>query len=123
VLRNKAGQKGEIVSVTPGQTVRQALRLMQLHDISQVPVMDGANCVGSVLDYSMSARALEDPKVLDSTVSQVMDAPFPMVEDHQPAESVAKVLSKSNPAVLVRSNGRVTGIVTRSDLLSYLMSR
>ena len=56
-------------------------------------------------------------------VSQVMDAPFPMVEDHQPAESVAKVLSKSNPAVLVRSNGKVTGIVTRSDLLSYLMSR
>ena len=123
VLRNKAGQKGEIVSVSPGQTVRQALRLMQLHDISQLPVMDGANCVGSVIDFSMSARALEDAKVLDATVSQVMDAPFPMVEDHQPAESVAKVLSKANPAVLVRSNGRVTGIVTRSDLLSYLMSR
>jgi cystathionine beta-synthase len=123
VLRGKSDQKGEIVSVTPGQTVRQALRLMQLHDISQLPVMDGANCVGSVMDWSMSARALEDPKLLDATLSQVMDAPFPMVEDHQPAESVAKVLSKSNPAVLVRSNGKVTGIVTRSDLLSYLMSR
>jgi len=123
VLRNKADQKGEIVSVTPGQTVRQALRLMQLHDISQLPVMDNGNCVGSVIDYSMSARALEDSKILDATVSQVMDAPFPMVEDHQPAEAVAKVLSKANPAVLVRSNGRVTGIVTRSDLLSYLMSR
>jgi cystathionine beta-synthase len=123
VLRNKADQKGDIISVTPGQTVRQALRLMQLHDISQLPVMDNGNCVGSVIDYSMSARALEDSKVLDATVSQVMDAPFPMVEDHQPAEAVAKVLSKANPAVLVRSNGRVTGIVTRSDLLSYLMSR
>jgi cystathionine beta-synthase len=123
VLRGKSDQKGDIVSVTPGQTVRQALRLMQLHDISQLPVMDGANCVGSVMDWSMSARALEDPKLLDATLSQVMDAPFPMVEDHQPAESVAKVLSKSNPAVLVRSNGKVTGIVTRSDLLSYLMSR
>ena len=123
VLRNKPDQANGIVSVTPGQTVRQALRLMQLHDISQVPVMDGANCVGSVIDFSMSARALEDAKVLDATVSQVMDAPFPMVEDYQPAESVAKVLSKANPAVLVRSNGKVTGIVTRSDLLSYLMSR
>jgi cystathionine beta-synthase len=123
VLRNKSEQKGDIISVTPGQTVRQALRLMQLHDISQLPVMDNGNCVGSVLDYAMSARALEDSKVLDATVSQVMEAPFPMVEDHQPAEAVAKVLSKANPAVLVRSNGRVTGIVTRSDLLSYLMSR
>jgi len=123
VLRGKSDQKVEIISVTPGQTVRQALRLMQLHDISQAPVMDSGNCVGSIVEASMSARALEDPKLLDATLSQVMDAPFPMVEDHQPAESVAKVLSKSNPAVLVRSNGKVTGIVTRSDLLSYLMSR
>jgi predicted transcriptional regulator len=52
-----------------------------------------------------------------------MDPPFPTVEDGQAADTVAKLLSKSNPAVLVRTNGKVTGIVTRSDLLSYLMSR
>jgi cystathionine beta-synthase len=123
VLRNKPDHKGDIVSLTGGQTVRQALRLMHLHDVSQLPVMDGANCIGSVSDWSLSAKSLEDSKLLDVTVSQIMDAPFPTVDDQQTAESVAKLLSKSNPAVLVRSNGRVTGIVTRSDLLSYLMSR
>ncbi|MGH7678230.1 MAG: pyridoxal-phosphate dependent enzyme, partial [Gemmatimonadaceae bacterium] len=123
VLLNKPDHKGDIVSVTAGQTVRQALRLMRLHDVSQLPVMDGANCVGSVSDWSLSARSLEDTKLLDVTLSEVMDAPFPTVDDQQAAETVAKVLSKSNPAVLVRTNGRVTGIVTRSDLLSYLMSR
>jgi cystathionine beta-synthase len=123
VLRGKSDAKAEVVAVTPGQTVRQALRLMQLHDVSQLPVMDGPDCVGSVSDWSLSARALEDAKLLDATVSQVMDAPFPVVDDHQSADSVARVLSKSNPAVLVRSNGQVTGIITRSDLLSYLMSR
>ncbi len=123
VLRSKPDQKTDIVSVAPGQTVRQALRLMQQHDVSQLPVIDNANCVGSVSDWSLSARGLEDAKLLDVTVSQVMDAPFPTVEDHQPADSVARLLSKSNPAVLVRTNGLLTGIVTRSDLLSYLMSR
>lgn len=123
VLRNKPDQKGDIVAVTGGQTVRQALRLMHLHDVSQLPVMDGSNCVGSVSDWSLSAKSLADTKLLDATVSQVMDGPFPVVDDQQTAESVAKLLSKSTPAVLVRSNGRVTGIVTRSDLLSYLMSR
>jgi len=123
VLRNKPDHKGDIVSVTGGQTVRQALRLMHLHDVSQLPVMDGANCVGSVSDWSLSARSLEDTKLLDVTLSEVMDAPFPMVDEQQTADSVAKLLSKSNPAVLVRTNGKVTGIVTRSDLLSYLMSR
>ena len=123
VLRSKPDHKGDIVSVTGGQTVRQALRLMHLHDVSQLPVMDGSNCVGSVSDWSLSARSLEDTKLLDVTLSEVMDAPFPVVDDQQTAESVAKLLSKSNPAVLVRTNGKVTGIVTRSDLLSYMMSR
>jgi cystathionine beta-synthase len=112
-----------IVSVTPGATVRQALRLMSLHDVSQLPVMDGSNCVGSVSDWSLSAKSLDDTKLLDATVGQIMDAPFPMVEISQPVDAVAKLLSKSNPAVLVRSNGAVQGIVTRSDMLNYLMAR
>jgi cystathionine beta-synthase len=38
-------------------------------------------------------------------------------------DSVAKLMSKSNPAVLVRKDGKVAGIVTRSDMLGYLMGR
>jgi cystathionine beta-synthase len=117
------GKTPIVVSVTPGATVRQALRLMALHDVSQLPVMDGANCVGSVSDWSLSAKSLDDTKVLDATVSQVMDGPFPIVDIDQPVDSVAKLLSKSNPAVLVRSKGLVQAIVTRSDMLNYLMAR
>ncbi|HEY9225054.1 MAG TPA: cystathionine beta-synthase [Gemmatimonadaceae bacterium] len=121
--RRAEGDTPTIVSVAPGTTVRQALRLMSLHDVSQLPVMDGANCVGSVSDWSLSAKSLEDTKLLDATVGQVMDGPFPIVEMTQPVDAVAKLLSKSNPAVLVRSNGTVQGIVTRSDMLNYLMAR
>ena len=126
VLSGKKRDEGEtptIVSVTAGATVRQALRLMSQHDVSQLPVMDGASCVGSVSDWSLSARSLEDTKLLDTTVGQVMDAPFPVVDGAQPVDNVAKLLSKSNPAVLVRENGSVHGIVTRSDMLNYLMAR
>jgi len=117
------GKTPIVVSVTPGATVRQALRLMALHDVSQLPVMDGANCVGSVSDWSLSAKSLDDTKLLDATVSQVMDGPFPIVDIDQAVDSVAKLLSKSDPAVLVRSNGLVQAIVTRSDMLNYLMAR
>ncbi len=123
VLSAKDQSAPMIVSVAPGALVRQALNLMSLHDVSQLPVMDGANCVGSVADWSLSARSLENTKLLDATVSEVMDPPFPVVDAGMPADSVAKLLSKSNPAVLVRANGHVEGIVTRSDLLAYLMAR
>jgi cystathionine beta-synthase len=123
VLSAKPPTDHPVVSVAPGTTVRQALRLMSLHDVSQLPIMEEANCVGSVSDWSLSAKSLENTKLLDATVSEVMDPPFPMVDSEQPVDAIAKLLSKSNPAVLVRSNGRVLGIVTRSDMLSYLMAR
>ena len=123
VLGAKEGSAPVIVSVAPGATVRQALRLMNLHDVSQLPVMDGTTCVGSVSDWSMSAKSLENPKVLDQTVSDVMDAPFPVVEAAHAAESIVKLLSKSSPAVLVQEHGQIQGIVTRSDMLSFMMAR
>ena len=123
VLARKESDAPEVVSTTPGAPVRQALGLMSLHDISQLPVMDGQNCVGSVSDWSLSQKGLENPKLLDATVSEVMDSPFPVIERDQPVESVVKLLSKSNPAVLVRNDGRIDGIVTRSDMLHYMMSR
>ena len=121
VLGAKTGDAPAMVSVAPGSTVRQALGLMHQHDVSQLPVMDGSNCVGSVSDWALSAKSLENSKLLDATVSDIMDPPFPSVEAGQPVESVAKLLSKSNPAVLVRRNGTMQGIVTRSDLLQFLM--
>jgi cystathionine beta-synthase len=96
---------------------------MNLHDVSQLPVMDGTTCVGSVSDWSMSAKSLENPKVLDQTVSDVMDAPFPVVEAAHAADSIVKLLSKSSPAVLVQEHGQIQGIVTRSDMLSFMMAR
>ncbi len=123
VLGRKESETSGVVGTSPGATVRQALGLMTLHDVSQLPVMEDQNCVGSVTDSSLSQKSLENPKILDVTVSEVMDSPFPMISGDQPVDSVVKLLSKSNPAVLVRSNGRVEGIVTRSDMLHYMMSR
>lgn len=123
VLGSKDASAPAIVSVTPGATVRQAIRLMALHNVSQVPVMDGTVCVGSVAESQLTSRSLADAKVLDQTVSDVMDQPFPVVEAEAPVDSVAKLLSKSNRAVLMRKDGVVQGIVTRYDVLEHLMHR
>ncbi len=123
LLTRKDGDTPSVVSIASGATVRQALRLMTLHDVSQLPVMDGDSCVGSVSDWSLSAKSLENTKLLDATMSDIMEAPFPVVESTQSVDAIAKLLSKANPAVLVRSGGRLAGIVTRSDVLQVMMAR
>ena len=123
LLAVKGGDIPALVSAAPGQSVRQALGLMRLHDVSQLPVMDAGNCVGSVSESVLSVRSLEDTKVLERTVSDVMDSPFPLVDAATPADAAVKMLGRNNPAVLVREHGMVQGILTRSDLLQFLMAR
>jgi len=123
VTEKQQGAPAGIISVAPTATVRQAMGQMSLHNVSQLPVMDAGNCVGSVSENALSARALEDVKLLDKPVSDAMDSPFPVVDAGQSFDSVVKLLSKSNPAVLVRQDGSVLGIVTRGDMLYHLMAR
>ncbi|HEY7898687.1 MAG: pyridoxal-phosphate dependent enzyme [Gemmatimonadales bacterium] len=126
-LRDMLGRKDAsapaIVSVAPAAGVRQALNLMALHDVSQLPVMDGDECVGSVVEATLSQRGLETPALLEATVREVMDAPFPSLASDDAIEFAIKLLSKSTPAVLVLEHGHVEGIVTRSDMLRFMMGR
>jgi cystathionine beta-synthase len=123
LLTLKPGDVPGLVSVAPGSTVRQALRLMRLHDVSQLAVMDAGSCVGVVIEGELSTRALEDTKLLEAAVSTVMDPPLPIVDRETSLDHVTRLLAKANPAVLVRNAGQVEGILTRSDVLHYMMSR
>jgi cystathionine beta-synthase len=114
------GAPPSLVHVTPSATVRQALNLMSTYNVSQLPVMDGQDEVGAVSEQSLMAKALENGKVLDRPVSDVMDAPFPVIDGDMPAERLAAMLSRETPAALVRRDGTITGIVTRYDLLHQL---
>jgi predicted transcriptional regulator len=87
-----------IVSVTPTGNVRQALNLMSTWGVSQIPVIDGKDCVGSLSEGPLMARALEDGKVLDRPVSEVIGAPFPVVDADVPLDRLVSLLSKVTPA-------------------------
>jgi len=68
------------------------------------------------------ARAIGQPKILDSAVRDIMDPPFPVVDSESPVALLTTLLSRTTPAALVRGgrNGKVLGIVTRYDLLHQL---
>jgi len=126
-LRDLLVHKGEgtpsLVSATPGMLVRQAIGLMKLHNVSQLPVMESGACVGTVTEHDLVSRGLESTAFLDATVGEIMDEPMPEVNGAETVDAITKVLSRSKPAVLVRTDGNLDGIVTRSDMLAFLMAR
>src|SRR5262252_3307553 len=114
-LKTHAG-KPRLVCVAPDTTVGDAPDLMSSHGLSQVPVLDGGRSVGSVRDNRVMAQLMDNRELLQAQVTQVMDAPFPVVNENVDVAR-AKQYLKDSPAVLVEEYGRIVGIVTRHDVL------
>ena len=119
-LLDKNGEAPALVAVPTTTPVRQALSTMNVHNISQLPVLQDGDCVGSVAESTLMARVIEDPSLMDRPVEALMDAPFPVVDEHLDAHALARFLTRENPAVLVRSGAEVVGIVTRYDMVRFL---
>lgn len=121
MMETKGGEvPRNVVSVDPGTPVRRALTFITSQNISQLPVIAEGDCVGHVSEATLMARVLEDPTVLDRSVQELMDPPLPVIDEHAPLEAVTRLLTRHNPAVLVRRNGALSGIITRFDVLAYL---
>jgi cystathionine beta-synthase len=109
-----------LVRVTPQTTVRDALALITANDISQLPVCEDETCVGVVAEATLMARVIEDPAILEQSVAALMDAALPEVDVQAPLAGVGRLLGRQTPAVLVRDDARLIGIITRYDVVRYL---
>jgi cystathionine beta-synthase len=128
VLGAKGGDLPSLITVDAHDKVRQAVDTLQLHGISQAPVVregDGSDVsrfVGSIRDRELLERVFRDPDALQADVAEVMAPPVPIVEWDDAVEVVFSVLEQA-PAALVSKEGQVLGVVTRSDLLEFLAHR
>jgi cystathionine beta-synthase len=128
VLARKAADLPGLVHVHPDETVRDVIAIMREFEVSQVPVVRAeppikmAEVAGSVGERELMARAFADPSVLDRPVAEMMSAPLPTVGKGEPVEHLVTDLEAAT-AVLVLEGGQPIGILTRSDLLSFLTGR
>jgi len=120
ILNGKRHDAPALVTIAPAATARQALNLMSTYDVSQLPVVEGADCVGAVSEGTLTARALSDGAILERPVREVMESPYPVVDDGLPLESLTALLAREAPAALIRRNGQLAGIVTRYDVLHHV---
>jgi cystathionine beta-synthase len=110
-----------LVSVTPAAAVRQALNLMRTWNVSQLPVLEDGQCVGSLVDGPLMAQALSQPALLERPVREIMDHPLPVVDAALPYDRLAPLLTRESPAALVRKGSELIGIVSRFDVLEQMI--
>ncbi len=123
ILRRKEQVLPGLVSIESGGTVREAVDRMRTYDISQLPVIDRGRLVGSVQEDELLAKLLQDPSLNTAPVAKVMAEPFPLVDPGSDLEQVYRLLLRGSRAVLVGTEAKIEGIVTRIDVIEYLAER
>ncbi|MEP7075312.1 MAG: pyridoxal-phosphate dependent enzyme [Acidobacteriota bacterium] len=110
------GAPEDLIFVGPEETVSAAITLMNEGGVTQIPVLEEHRSVGSLRESHILAKLLDDRDLLNAKVSAVMDKSFPVIEMDASLKEIKAKLQKS-PAVLIEDFKRITGIITRSDVL------
>jgi len=121
IKRAKDVMNSPIISIHPEDTLIYAMDLMKENDISQLPVVKGNITVGSLTEKSL-VKKLDTEKIkefAEKKVKTLMEEPFPTVSKNENLEVILTVL-KENSAVLVKSENKFVGIITRADVLSLV---
>lgn len=105
-----------LISVAPDHLVGDALQMMNSYGLSQLPVLESGNSVGSLREGRLMSKLLKNRDLMKSPVSEVMEKGFPVISEDVSVEQAAKYL-KDSPAILVEEYGRIVGIITRYDVL------
>ena len=126
VIREREAGTPQLVVVSRRDTVRAAIDTMQRYGISQIPVVaDGTaasldDIVGSVQERTMLDRVFREPALVDATVEQVMEAPFPVVQASDDVERLYAELSGGVPALLAAQDTTPVSVITKADLLEFV---
>jgi len=109
-----------LVTASANEPVSNAIAQMRKFGISQLPVVDNGNFVGSVDDNHLIQILLENNNARDEKLSKYMKSTFPIVQASDPIETLSKKISKDNGAVLVELGVDHYHILTRYDIVAGL---
>jgi cystathionine beta-synthase len=119
VVRDKVRKKEKIVSVPLGVTVEQAVNLMREYDISQIPVIEAGEVVGSLSEARILEILVQNPDAKRKPVAEYMERPFPVISEDASLTEITNAVGHDTTAILVK---QATGyeIITKSDLIFFL---
>ncbi|MGB3545151.1 cystathionine beta-synthase [Rubrivirga sp.] len=109
-----------VIAVGPESTLAQAIEAMTEHGISQVPVLEDGEVVGSLSERGVLDRLLASPDARDHAVRDAMGEPLPVVDGSVRLDELPNRLDGPTGAVLVTTEDGGFQILTRSDLISAL---
>ena len=107
-----------LVTLTPEQTVGEAVdRMKELH-IENIPVVKAGVLVGAVSESGLFNIMLSNgADIRSKKIQEVLESPYPVVAFDTAVERISTLISRENGAVLAKDDSGNFHIVTKYDVL------
>jgi len=111
----------EVISIDADATVKQAVDLMNKHEIGCLIVVRDGKAVGIVTERDMLNRVLARSRDPEKTkVSEIMTSPLIVTEPDTDLEEAARLMFKMKVKKLpVVSKGDLVGLITLTDIARF----
>jgi cystathionine beta-synthase len=122
LLRTKPTDLPPVAYVNVEETVHQGLELMKEYNVTQMPVRKRDEWVGKITEGELLDQLLAGNVSGEQPVGEVMGEPFPVLRSDADYPEALKLFSKGNVAILVIDGRDTKGIITKADLVEYMLS-
>ncbi len=113
-------EAGEVISVGPNDTLLTAFKRMRSADVSQVPVVDALGKPVGILDESdVLVKVHGDSTQFNDVVANAMTDRLETLPPSATINQLLEVFDRGRVAIVMEGD-KFLGLITRTDLLSYL---
>ena len=113
-------EAGEVISAGPEDTLLTAFKRMRSADVSQVPVVDERGRAVGILDESdVLVKVHREPSQFNELVKNAMSDRLETLSPKATIPDLLEVFDRGRVAI-VMDGDKFLGLITRTDLLSYL---
>ncbi len=110
----------ELVSLSPDQTVAEAVELMKDFDIENIPVMLNGEPVGAISENGLFQRIFTNPDLKNEKIEKVLEPPLPMVDFSTSVEKIRLLITRDIGAVMTKDEVGNYHIITKYDVIQAL---
>jgi cystathionine beta-synthase len=119
LLDRKTGER--IISADPNDTVNKAIERMKDFDVSQLPVKNGEQLVGIIREADLLGLLVSHGHSPSEPIGPSVVTNYETISPQAPiSELVEKLAAKGSDVVLAVADGKLSGILTKIDLIDYL---
>ena len=121
-LINRRADKGEMITVSPSETLLIAYNRMRSADISQIPVIEDKELLGILDEEDLLLSVTKDQASFSSSVTEIMTNELDILQVDATNDELLAVLSEGKVAIIYENNNFL-GFITKVDLINHYRNK